>query len=104
LLAGLSCPAPPDVAEIVHDPNREQLHLLCEDDGAGIAKASLERVFDKGFSTKSRDTNYGIGLHWCANAVAALGGRIWGDQRWSRLRCVHAFDAPVAESRRNKSS
>jgi two-component system, NtrC family, sensor kinase len=34
-------------------------------------------VFDKGFSTKSRDTNYGIGLHWCANAIAALGGRIW---------------------------
>ena len=37
----------------------------------------LQRVFEKGFSTKSRDTNYGIGLHWCANAVAALGGRIW---------------------------
>jgi two-component system, NtrC family, sensor kinase len=65
------------LAEIVHDPNREQLHLRCEDDGVGIAKANLERVFDKGFSTKSRDTNYGIGLHWCANAVAALGGRIW---------------------------
>jgi sensor domain CHASE-containing protein len=65
------------VAEIVHDPNREQLHLRCEDDGVGIATANLERVFDKGFSTKSRDTNYGIGLHWCANAVAALGGRIW---------------------------
>jgi len=34
-------------------------------------------VFDEGYSTKSRDTNYGIGLHWCANAIAALGGRIW---------------------------
>ena len=34
-------------------------------------------MFEKGFSTKSRETNYGIGLHWCANAVAALGGRIW---------------------------
>ena len=38
---------------------------------------NLERVFEKGFSTKSRDTNYGIGLHWCANAISALGGRIW---------------------------
>lgn len=64
-------------AEIVHDSGREQLHLQCADDGAGIEKANLERVFDKGFSTKSRETNYGIGLHWCANAVAALGGRIW---------------------------
>jgi signal transduction histidine kinase len=66
-------------AEIVHDAGRDQLHLHCRDDGAGIARADLERVFEKGFSTKSRDTNQGIGLHWCANAVAALGGRIWAD-------------------------
>ena len=65
------------MAEIIHDSGREQLHLQCKDDGAGIAKDNLERVFEKGYSTKSRDTNYGIGLHWCANAVAALGGRIW---------------------------
>ena len=64
-------------AEIVRDADGEQLHLHCKDDGVGISKDNLERVFEKGFSTKSRDTNYGIGLHWCANAIAALGGRIW---------------------------
>jgi two-component system NtrC family sensor kinase len=64
-------------AEIVRDSERDQLHLRCEDNGVGIAHGNLERVFDKGFSTKSRDTNYGIGLHWCANAISALGGRIW---------------------------
>jgi two-component system NtrC family sensor kinase len=64
-------------AEIVRDAGREQLHLQCKDDGVGISKDNLERVFEKGFSTKSHDTNYGIGLHWCANAIAALGGRIW---------------------------
>jgi two-component system NtrC family sensor kinase len=53
------------------------LHLHCKDDGVGIAAANLQRVFDKDFSTKPRDTNYGIGLHWCANAIGALGGRIW---------------------------
>jgi sensor histidine kinase regulating citrate/malate metabolism len=51
--------------------------LHCADNGVGIARGDLERVFDKGYSTKSKDTNYGIGLHWCANAIAALGGRIW---------------------------
>ncbi|HWS63459.1 MAG TPA: CHASE4 domain-containing protein [Steroidobacteraceae bacterium] len=65
------------VAEIVRDSERDQLHLHCEDNGIGIAHGNLERVFDQGFSTKSRDTNYGIGLHWCANAISALGGRIW---------------------------
>jgi signal transduction histidine kinase len=64
-------------AEIVREDDRDQLHLHCKDNGVGIAGSDLKRVFDKGFSTKSRDTNYGIGLHWCANAIAALGGRIW---------------------------
>ncbi len=64
-------------AEIVGEADSEQLHLHCKDDGIGIAADNLQRVFDKGFSTKSRDTNHGIGLHWCANAIGALGGRIW---------------------------
>jgi two-component system NtrC family sensor kinase len=64
-------------AEIIGDADGAQLHLRCKDDGVGIAADNLQRVFDKGFSTKSRDTNYGIGLHWCANAIGALGGRIW---------------------------
>jgi signal transduction histidine kinase len=64
-------------AEIVSEPDGQQLHLRCEDNGVGIPADQLERVFEKGFSTKSRDTNHGIGLHWCANAVLALGGRIW---------------------------
>jgi sensor domain CHASE-containing protein/HAMP domain-containing protein len=64
-------------AEIIREDDCDQLHLHCKDDGVGIPEGDLARVFDKGFSTKSRDTNYGIGLHWCANAIAALGGRIW---------------------------
>jgi two-component system NtrC family sensor kinase len=64
-------------AEIVRDAEAERLHLHCQDNGVGIAEADLERVFDKGFSTKSQGTNFGIGLHWCSNAISALGGRIW---------------------------
>jgi two-component system, NtrC family, sensor kinase len=64
-------------AEIVREGGGEQLHLQCNDNGVGISKDNLQRVFDQGFSTKPRDTNHGIGLHWCANAISALGGRIW---------------------------
>jgi two-component system, NtrC family, sensor kinase len=64
-------------AEIVHEADLRQLHLRCVDDGVGIAAENLERVFEKGFTTKSPETNHGIGLHWCANAISALGGRIW---------------------------
>jgi C4-dicarboxylate-specific signal transduction histidine kinase len=64
-------------AEIVQETDGRQLHLQCIDDGVGIATENLERVFEKGFTTKSPETNHGIGLHWCANAIGALGGRIW---------------------------
>ena len=63
--------------EIVNEADRCHLHLRCIDDGVGIAAENLERVFEKGFTTKSPETNHGIGLHWCANAIGALGGQIW---------------------------
>jgi two-component system, NtrC family, sensor kinase len=64
-------------AAVASESGRQQLHLSCQDDGVGIPAENLERVFEKGFSTKSPETNQGIGLHWCANAINALGGRIW---------------------------
>jgi len=54
----------------------ELLTLRFADDGVGIPDEDLTRIFEKGFSTKSRDTNQGIGLHWCANAINAIGGRV----------------------------
>jgi two-component system NtrC family sensor kinase len=63
-------------ASVVDDPAGKRLHVKFADDGAGIREADLCRIFEKGFSTKPRATNAGIGLHWCANAVRALGGEI----------------------------
>lgn len=90
-------------AEIIGDADSEQLHLHCKDDGIGIAADNLLRVFDKGFSTKSRETNYGIGLHWCANAIGALGGRIWAASEGPGLGAsMHLIlPLPVRESRSN---
>jgi sensor domain CHASE-containing protein len=50
-------------------------HLQIEDDGAGIQPENLERVFERGFSTKDRKGS-GQGLHWSANTVKTLKGRI----------------------------
>jgi two-component system, NtrC family, sensor kinase len=90
-------------AEIVGDADCEQLHLHCKDDGVGIAADNLQRVFDKGFSTKSRETNYGIGLHWCANAIGALGGRIWAASEGPGLGAsMHLMlPLPVRDGRSN---
>jgi len=83
-------------AEIVRENERRQLHLHCADNGVGIARSDLERVFDKGYSTKSKDTNYGIGLHWCANAIAALGGRIWAASEGPGLGASLHLIVPLA--------
>jgi two-component system NtrC family sensor kinase len=82
-------------AEVLCDSDGGRLHLYCTDNGVGIARADLERIFEKGFSTKSNETNYGIGLHWCANSLGALGGRIWATSEGAgRGASVH-FTIPL---------
>jgi len=85
-------------AEIVGAADRRQLHLECQDDGVGIPAENLERVFEKGFSTKSRETNQGIGLHWCANALHALGGRIWAASDGPGRGAALHFTVPLPAS------
>lgn len=50
------------------------LNLDVIDNGVGIPKDNLDRVFEHGFSTKSE--GHGFGLHSCANSVTELGGKI----------------------------
>jgi two-component system NtrC family sensor kinase len=52
------------------------LAITLRDDGEGIDEARLETIFEKGFSTR-RDRSGGTGLHWCANAVGAMNGRLF---------------------------
>ncbi|HEX9140015.1 MAG TPA: CHASE4 domain-containing protein [Steroidobacteraceae bacterium] len=63
--------------EITEGENGSKLYLYCRDNAGGISPENLERIFEKRFSTKSATTNSGMGLHWCANALGALRGRIW---------------------------
>ena len=63
-------------------------------------KDNLDRVFEKGFSTKSRGTNYGIGLHWCSNAIGALGGRMWAASDGPGLGASLHLVLPLAARRR----
>ncbi|WP_062208393.1 ATP-binding protein [Aureimonas sp. AU12] len=45
------------------------------DDGDGIAAGDVAGLFANGFSTR-RERSGGLGLHWCANAVNAMGGSL----------------------------
>lgn len=52
--------------------------VTIRDDGDGIAAGHLESIFEKGFSTRARPSG-GTGLHWCANVVKAMGGRLYAE-------------------------
>jgi two-component system, NtrC family, sensor kinase len=52
------------------------LKLTVSDDGPGVSADQLAHLFQKGYSTKPKATNSGLGLHWCANTMRAMGGSI----------------------------
>jgi sensor domain CHASE-containing protein/anti-sigma regulatory factor (Ser/Thr protein kinase) len=62
--------------QVVPGSGGTMLEWRFTDDGTGIETGNLGRIFDKGFSTKPSHSNSGIGLHWCANTIHALGGTI----------------------------
>lgn len=49
-------------------------HLRFRDNGCGMDKATLSRVFDAHFTT--RQSGSGLGLHFCAIAMKRIGGSI----------------------------
>lgn len=53
------------------------VHLRVADNGIGIAAEDLARIFARGFSTKARGS--GMGLHWSANTIQLLGGRLFAE-------------------------
>jgi signal transduction histidine kinase len=54
---------------------RDMIHLEVSDNGEGVAAEAMNSLFQRGFSTK-KEKKGGIGLHWCANSIIAMGGKI----------------------------
>jgi signal transduction histidine kinase len=66
-------------ARAVGKEGERKLEVMFSDNGTGIAPEHLSTIFNKGFSTKPLENNSGLGLHWSANVVASLGGRIYAE-------------------------
>ena len=52
----------------------ETIQIQVIDNGVGVPKENLTRIFSHGFTTKK--TGHGFGLHSCANAALELGGSL----------------------------
>ena len=55
--------------------DREMVRLIVSDTGCGFDDENKRKIFQRGYTSKSGNLS-GLGLHWCANALAAMGGRI----------------------------
>ena len=58
----------------VEEDEDSSIHIMVIDNGQGIEKEKISQIFQRGVSSKSG--SFGLGLHWCANAVASLQGKL----------------------------
>ncbi|MGF1642477.1 MAG: CHASE4 domain-containing protein [Thiotrichales bacterium] len=76
------------------DPETATVHLCFEDNGVGIAPEHLTHLFERGFSTKARGS--GMGLHWSANTISAMGGRLLAESAGAGLGARLRLHLPIA--------
>ncbi|WP_439815108.1 CHASE4 domain-containing protein [Zavarzinia sp. CC-PAN008] len=62
--------------ELIVEQDRTMVHLIVTDTGIGFDPDLAPQLFERGFSTKKGKSG-GLGLHWCANSLIALAGRMW---------------------------
>jgi C4-dicarboxylate-specific signal transduction histidine kinase len=78
---------------------REMLHVEVRDNGEGIAAETMPSLFQRGFSTKT-DKKGGIGLHWCANSIIAMNGKIHATSDGRGKGATFHLLLPMATERR----
>ena len=66
------------VTESVED--KPMVRLIVSDTGCGFDDNFKQKIFQRGYSSKQGNLS-GLGLHWCANALAGMGGRIQAESR-----------------------
>ncbi len=75
------------------------VHFSVKDQGPGIPKEYLERIFDRFVQVEARKAGAavgtGLGLTFCKLAVEAHGGRIWVESEVGKGTTVHFVVPPV---------
>ena len=75
----------------------DMLHWKIEDNGIGIQPDKIEAIFERGASSKTTGLT-GIGLHWCANTINAMRGRLWAVSNGPHKgACFHIIIPMAAE-------
>jgi len=61
--------------------DQSMVRLTIRDNGTGFDEGTCEKIFQRGFTSKTKGETTGLGLHWCANAVRGMGGSLRAESR-----------------------
>jgi NO-binding membrane sensor protein with MHYT domain len=79
-----------DIAELA---DGRRLRIRVEDDGEGISRENLTRLFSHGFTT--RKNGHGFGLHSCALGAKEMGGTLTAHSDGAGKGAVFTLELPV---------
>ena len=69
------------------------IRVEIDDTGSGIDETTINSIFTHGFTTKS--DAHGFGLHYCANAIGELGGKIHIVPKDGEAGACFAVEIPI---------
>jgi two-component system, NtrC family, sensor kinase len=64
------------LADLEQQDDKAMVRVTVRDSGCGFTDDIRQRIFQRGYTSKQPSEFAGLGLHWCANSLAAMGGRI----------------------------
>ncbi len=85
------------IAEVVNE--RAMVRVSIRDNGSGFDSATRQQIFRRGFTSKTKGEYAGLGLHWCANAVASMGGQIFAESAGQGRGAAFHVLLPAAQAR-----
>lgn len=72
--------------------------IAIRDDGEGFAADRTPALFQRGYSSRAHKSG-GLGLHWCANSMNAMGGGLTLESNGPGTGAVALLTLPLAEDR-----
>jgi sensor domain CHASE-containing protein len=76
-----------------HVGGQDMVRLTVSDSGCGFGAEVKPNIFQRGFSSKEGHQR-GLGLHWCANALSNMGGRISAESEGPELGAAFHVKLP----------
>jgi signal transduction histidine kinase len=87
--------------EVKKHDSEQAIHISIKDNGEGIDIDDIDRIFNRGFSSKGAGHS-GIGLHWCSNILISMGGKIYAESAGKGKGACFNFEIPIQQDGNNR--